>query len=183
MLSKLIEKRIRAEERWLGENLDYLKYILRTSRPAFFKYAKVISMANFRKILPPAPYHAAAILSSMHEGCGTCAQIEINMAKASGVPTSTLIAVIEQRPDDLEIDVRDSYEFTRAILDDSPTQARHRLRIVEQFGDAGLVELSMKIAVSQVFPLMTRALGFASSCAEIEVPTQDWATISEKAAN
>ncbi len=169
MLTKLIESRITAEERWLGENLDYLKYILRTSRPAFFKYIKVIPMANFRKTLPAAPYHAAAVLSSMHEGCGTCAQIEINMAKASGVSAETLLAVLKHRPEALDDDVRDAYLFTQAVLDDNPSQEKLRLRIVERFGDAGLVELGMKISASRMFPLMTRALGFASSCSEIDV--------------
>ena len=169
MLTKLIESRITAEERWLGENLDYLKYILRTSRPAFFKYIKVIPMANFRKTLPPAPYHAAAVLSSMHEGCGTCAQIEINMAKASGVSEETLLAVLKHRPEALDDDVRDAYLFAKAVLDDNPSQENLRLCIVERFGDVGLVELGMKISASRVFPLMTRALGFASSCTELDV--------------
>ncbi len=171
MLTKLIERRIAAEERSLGENLDYLKYILRTSRPAFFKYIKVIPMANFRRTLPPAPYYVAAVLASMHEGCGTCAQIEINMAKASGVSAETLLAVLSQQPEALDDDVRDSFLFTQAVLDDSPAQEALRLRIVERFGDAGLVELGMKISVSRVFPMMTRVLGFASSCSEIEVHT------------
>ena len=170
MLTKLIESKIAAEERWLGENLDYLKYILRTSRPAFFKYIKVIPMANFRKTLPLDAYHAAAILSSVHEGCGNCAQIEVNMAIASGVATETVLAILSQRPEQLDEEIRDAYLFTQAILEDSPELEQLRRRIVQRFGDAGLVELGMKISASRVFPLMTRSLGFASSCSEIEVP-------------
>ena len=169
MLTRLIESRIAVEERWLGENLDYLKYILRTSRPAFFKYIRVVPMANFRSTLPAAPYHVAAVLSSMREGCGNCVQIEVNMARASGVEAETLRAVLEQRPEQLVGDIRDSYLFTQAVLDDSAELEALRLRVVERFGDTGLVELCMKIAASRVFPVMTRALGFASSCSEVEV--------------
>ncbi len=107
----------------------------------------------------------------MHEGCGTCAQIEINTAKASGISAETLLAVLNQRPEELDDDVRDSFLFTQAVLDDNPAQEELRLRIVERFGDAGLVELGMKISVSRVFPMMTKVLGFASSCSEIEVRT------------
>lgn len=169
MLTRLIESRIDAQERWLGENLDYLKYILRTSRPAFFKYIRVVPMANFRKVLPPAPYHVAGILSSIYEECGTCTQIEVNMARNRGVSVATLQAVLDQRPEQLEGEARDSYLFTRAVLDTDPAQEQLRLRIVERFGDAGLVELCMKISVSRLFPLMTRALGFAASCSQIQV--------------
>ena len=169
MLTRLIESRISSEERWLGENLDYLKYILRTSMPAFFKYIRIVPAANFRRDLPPAPYHVAALLSSRHEGCGNCVQIEINMSKADGVSPETLAAVLANRPNDLDDGVRDAYLFTDALLNDGPDQERYRQRIVERFGDRGLVELCLKIAVSRVFPFMTRALGFASSCTTIEV--------------
>ena len=70
MLTRLIESRISAEERWLGEKLDYLKYMLRTSRPAFFKYIKILPMANYRRVLTVEAYHTAAILASMAECCG-----------------------------------------------------------------------------------------------------------------
>ena len=169
MLTELIESRITAQERRLGEDLDYLKYILRTSRPAFFNYVKVVPMANFRQTLPSAPYHAVALLAAIHEGCGNCTQIEINKAKASRVSTETIRAIIKQQPEKLSDEILDCYLFARAILDDAPEQEQLRLRIVERFGDAGLVELCMKIAGSRVFPLMTRALGFASSCTEVQV--------------
>ena len=169
MLTRLIESRISAQERWLGEKLDYLKYMVRTSRPAFFKYIRILPMANYRRVLTVEAYHIAAILASMAEGCGNCVQIEINMARAAGVDEAILQAIVAGCPQDLDNTLRDVYEFTNSVLLDDAEQEPLRLRIVEHFGDRGLVELGMKIAVSRLFPMMTRTLGFSSSCSEIDV--------------
>ena len=168
MLTRLIEARISAEERRLGENLDYLKYIVRTSRPAFFKYIRILPMANYRRVLTIEAYHVAGILSSMAEGCGNCAQIEINLARAAGVDDATLQAIVCRRPQDLDDTLLDVYEFTNAVLRDDARQEPLRLRIVERFGDKGLVELGMKICASRFFPMMTRTLGFSSHCSEFD---------------
>ena len=171
MLTKLVELRISAEERWLGEKLDYLKYILRTSRSAFFKYIKILPMANYRRVLTVEAYHTAAILASMAEGCGNCVQIEINMARAAGVDEKTVQAIVAGRPQDLDDTLRDVYEFTNSVLCDDVQQEPLRLRVVQHFGDRGLVELGMKISASRLFPMMTRTLGFSSRCSEIDVGT------------
>ena len=169
MLTRFIESRISAQERWLGEKLDYLKYMVRTSRPAFFKFIKIMPMANYRRVLTVEAYHVAAILASMAEGCGNCVQIEINMARAAGVDEAILQAIVTGSPQSLDDKLRDVYEFTRAVLRDNAQQEPLRLRVVEHFGDRGLVELGMKIATSRLFPMMTRTLGFSSSCSEIDI--------------
>lgn len=128
-------------------------------------------MANYRRVLTVEAYHVAAILASMAEGCGNCVQIEINMARAAGVAEATLQAIVTQHAQDLDETLQDVYAFTDAVLRDDPQQEPLRLRIVKHFGDCGLVELSMKIAASRLFPMMTRTLGFSSRCSEIDVGT------------
>ncbi len=169
MLTRFIESRISAQERWLGEKLDYLKYMVRTSRPAFFRYIKIMPMAKYRRVLTVEAYHVAGILASMVEGCGNCVQIEVNMARAAGVDEAILQATVIGCPQDLDDTLRDVYEFTNSVLKDRAEQEPLRLRVVEHFGDRGLVELGMKIAVSRMFPMMTRTLGFSSSCSEIDI--------------
>ena len=126
-------------------------------------------MANYRCVLTVEAYHITAILASMAEGCGNCVQIEINMARSAGVGEATLQAIVTGCPQDLDDTLQDVYEFTNSILQDDAQQEPLRLRIVEHFGDRGLVELGMKIAASRLFPMMTRTLGFSSSCSEIDV--------------
>ena len=169
MLARLIEAAIAREESRLGEEINYLRYVLRTSQPAFFNYMKVISAARFRKQMPLSAWHASAILASMHERCGNCAQIELNLAEAAGVSREILIAVIEGRISALPDDVRDSVLFTKAVLAQNAEQDDLRRRIVERFGDAGLVELSLRLAISRMLPVMTRALGFSETCADMKI--------------
>ena len=92
MLRKFILSRIEKEERRLGASLDYLRHILRVSLPAFFKFVKLMPMATHRKVLSIDAYHVARIVATKHEDCGSCVQIQINLAKADGVSLDTIRA-------------------------------------------------------------------------------------------
>ena len=61
MIRYLILKELDKQERSLGESVDYVRHILRSSLPAFFKFALFTPLAQHRRKLPPAPYHVARI--------------------------------------------------------------------------------------------------------------------------
>ena len=44
-----------------------------------------------------------------------------------------------------------------------------RERVRERYGEEGLVELALGIAAARVFPVVKRALGYATSCALVKV--------------
>src|SRR5437773_11056238 len=85
VLRWLIDKKLTAAEKNLGGSLDYVRHIARVSLPAFFKFAKIMPLAAYRRALPAAPYHVACLVATRHEDCGTCVQIGVNLAKNDGV--------------------------------------------------------------------------------------------------
>lgn len=169
MLRWLILKKIASEERTLGESIDYARHILRTSLGAFLRFGMFTPMAQYRKKLPVVPHAVAGIVSSRHADCGTCVQIGVNVAKKSGVPGDVLRAVIDRRPDDLPPDAALAYRFAEAVLASSGEEDGLREQVRTRFGERGLVELSLAIASAHVFPLVKRALGYATSCSRVEV--------------
>ena len=57
----------------------------------------------------------------------------------------------------------------RSVVEATGDEAKLRESLREQYGDEALVELAMGIARARVFPTVKRALGYATSCALVEV--------------
>ena len=169
MIRRLILKQLDKEERSLGESVDYVRHILRASLPAFFKLALFTPLAQHRRKLPPGPYHVARIVATLDEDCGTCVQIEVNLALKDGVPAEVIRAVLQGRPEDLPTALADVYRFAKAVVEASGGEDELRPRILEWYGEEGLVEMALGVASARVFPVTKRALGYAKSCALVKV--------------
>ena len=170
MLRTLILKRLDAEERNLGGvSLDYLRHIARTSLPSFFKFALFTPLARHRRRLPPDAYHVARLVATQHEDCGTCVQIEVNLARRAGVAANVLRAALKGEPDELPAELADVYRFAQAVVEAGGAEVEWRERVRERYGEAALVEMALAIAAARVFPTTKRALGYAASCALVRV--------------
>ena len=167
MIRTLILRKLDKVEQELGESVDYLRHIVRTSLPSFFRFAKVAGMANGRKVLPLEPFHVARLVGTRDADCGTCLQIELNLARQAGLSEAILAAVIDEQPEALSPELEEVYRFTRSVVvaDGGEQALRESLRA--RYGDAGLVELALAIAGCRVFPVVKRTLGYATSCSNV----------------
>ena len=169
MLRTIILRKLTSEERKLGESIDYVRHIVRTSIPAFLRFAKIFPIANYRKRLPLEAKHVAQIVASRDEDCGTCVQIGINLATADGVPPEVLRAVLDTEPGRLDEKLADVYRFAEAVVTASGEEDALRARMVEHFGQEGLIELALAIGSSRFFPIVKRSLGYATSCSAVKL--------------
>jgi alkylhydroperoxidase family enzyme len=169
MIRSLILKRLDREEQSLGESVEYVRHILRTSLPAFFKFALFTPLSQHRRKLPPTPYRVARIVATRDEDCGSCVQIEVNLARREGVPVDIIRAVVNDRPEELTPELADVYGFTKAVVEASGEEEDLRQRIRDRYGEEGLVELALGMAAARLFPITKRALGYAISCALVDV--------------
>jgi len=169
MLRRIIMGRIDAAERRLGESLDYARHIVRTSLPAFFKFAKLLSLAEYRRRLPADAYRVARIVATRDADCGTCVQIEVNLAKDDALPASVIQAVIDARPDDLPKELADVYRFAEAVATSSGDEDAIRERIRQRYGDEALIEMALAMAACRAFPIVKRTLGYATSCSRVQI--------------
>lgn len=164
MIRWMILWRLNAAERLLGESLDYARHILRVSQRAFFKFARFLAVAGYRRALPPEVMHVAQLVATRDADCAACVQMAINMARRDGVPAATLRAVLDDRPEDLPQELDDAYHFARAVVTASGDEAPFRERIRARHGEEALVELALALAACRTFPVVKRALGYATSC-------------------
>ncbi|CAN5582304.1 hypothetical protein BH23BAC4_BH23BAC4_10780 [soil metagenome] len=169
MLGRLIERRLRAEEAHLGASLDYLRHLLRLSRSAFFKFSLITPVSRHRRALPPGPYHVARIVAVQDADCGTCLQIEVNLAREADVPGSLLRALIEGRIGDLPPDLQDVAAFASSVAQADGEEDEWRPALLERYGEEGVAELALAIAMARVFPTLKRGLGYAKSCSLVQV--------------
>lgn len=165
MLRFLILRKLASVEREIGVSVDYVRHILGVSLGAFFKFAKVFPLAQYRRSLPLDMHVVAGIVAARDEDCGTCVQAGLNLAKKQGVDSAILRAVIERQPERLPESSADAYRFAEAVVTHSSEAEGLRDLIKSRYGEAALVELALAIAVSRVFPMTKRALGYSISCA------------------
>lgn len=169
MLKSLIRRKLDQAERDLGASVDYLRHMLDVSLGAFFKFAKIMPMASYRKVLPVDAYFVAIIVSSRHADCGTCMQVAVNMARKAGVADAAIRAVLDRDPAALREDLSDVYHFTEKVVEATYDETAFRDAVRKRYGEEGIVELALAISSAQVFPLVKRTLGYAVSCKEVTV--------------
>jgi alkylhydroperoxidase family enzyme len=169
MIRWLINWKLDGVERQLGQPVDYLRHMVKVSLRAFFKFVRIIPLAEYRRVLPVDACHVARLIASREADCGTCLQIAINMARKSGVGADVLRAVVERRVEDLPAELADVYRFAEAVVANRADLDALRTPVRQAYGDEGLIEIALAIASSQVFPITKRAMGFATCCANVRL--------------
>lgn len=168
MFSWFIDRQITKAERDLGVSLDYARWIARVSLPATLRMAKFTKLLNKHRG-PTRAVHVASIVGAMADDCGSCVQIGVNLARKAGVPRELLEAVVRRNPDGLPDDLADLYHFADATTQNGPQLDEYRERVRGHYGDEGLVEIALAVAMHRVFPTLKRGLGFAKSCSLVPV--------------
>ena len=168
MLRRLIRHRLDAEAASLGASMDYAHHLADVSLVALLKFALFLPLARHRKACPSVPYHVARLVAVRAEGCGTCVQIECNLARQAGVPPDVLRAVLNDQPDYLPAPLADVYRFASALaVQRNDPEIRERLRAA--YGDESVAELALAMAAARFFPAVKRALGYATPCTYVNL--------------
>jgi len=160
MLTWILERAVRRQERALGGSLDYLREILEVSPTAVVKAGL---FGRHRKRLPRAARHLAVIVATREEDCGNCVQLAVNAAGKDGVPAPFIRAALEERLEYLPAALREVCEFARGVAEgwENP-ELREMLRA--RYGTEGIAELGMAVAGARIYPTLKRAMGYARRC-------------------
>ena len=169
MLRWLIHRKLDAEEKKLGESVDYLRHVVDISPAAFLRFCSILPFANSRKVLPKEAWFVAQIVALQEEDCGTCLQITVNLARQSGVDAALLRAALDGDCHDMSREMVDVFRFTRSVINATGDEDALRETLRKRYGDRGLIELSYAIASSRIPPTVKRCLGYAKSCSVVSV--------------
>jgi alkylhydroperoxidase family enzyme len=169
MIRKFIRRKLDTSERELGASVEYMRYILDASLPAFLRFTKIFAISNYRGQLPADAYHVARVVAARGEDCGTCVQIEVNLGLKSRLPPEVLQAVINRAPERLPERLQLVYGFVEAVIENTGADLDLREQVVKTYGQEGLVELSLAIGASRFLPVVKRTLGYGTACSQVEI--------------
>ena len=162
----------RQAERRLRVPADYLQQLGDTSFSGFLKFLMFLPAAAHRRRSDPVLVHAVRIVATQEEDCGPCVQIAVNAAIDDGVEPDIIRAILDRNHDQLPKAVALVLKFAEGVLAKDGSEEEPRNEIVRQLGQTVVTELSLGIATARVFPSLKRGLGFARSCALVEVTVE-----------
>lgn len=169
MIRWLIRRKLNAVEREIGVPVDYLRHMVDVSLRAFLRFARVFSLAAYRRKLPVSERYVAMIVATQDEDCGTCVQIAVNLARNEGVSRDILNACLQGDVMALPEGCALVYRFVRAVLSQSPEAPELRTDIRAHFGEEALIELALAVASTRLFPMTKRMMGYAVSCTQVTI--------------
>lgn len=169
MLSWIINRKLAAFEKQYGYDMGYARELLAIDRGAFFAFARVSGISEYKKDVPRDVYYAAKLVATLAEDCGPCTQLVVAMALEDKVEPRGLSAVIAGDDAALTADQRLAADFARTVLAHDLAADEHRDRIVEKWGKRALVALSFAIVAGRLYPTLKYALGHGRACARVDV--------------
>ena len=150
-------------EKRLGVELRYLWHIRDVAPGTLAPLALFLPLVGHGRRTPADLLHLARIGATLVQDCGECLQIAVNVAGQEGVPREVLEAAVRGRFDLLGPSHRAALAFGQSVSS-GMDGAEQREVLLPVVGEAGMVELAVAVASSQVFPVLKRGLGMARAC-------------------
>lgn len=169
MIKWLISRRIAAFERAFDYDMSYAREILSADTTAFFKFAKVLPMTEYRRDVPADVRCAVALSGTLAEDCGPCTQLVATMALRDGVDPETVAAILSGDETRLSPEVRLGVGFARAVLAHDPAADALREEVLGRWGPRALVSLAFALTGARIFPTVKYALGHGRACQRVVV--------------
>lgn len=150
-------------------DVSYMLAMLDQSPRAFDLFARLFPLAQHRESAPADAVMAAKLMGAMFEDCGPCTQLVVNFAKEQGVAPDQVEAVLRRDLTAMNDDVALAFRFADAILNRMPSEDEVREAVRAQWGDKGVIDLTLSLQVGRIFPMVKAGLGYAKECRRVEV--------------
>jgi predicted nucleotidyltransferase len=164
MLRTIFNYLLTSGERQLGESVDWARYMLKTSIGATLKYFMFIPFSTHGRKASSNEITVARLISVKKESCGSCVQIEINLAKQFGVKREVIQSTLRGEYSMLGPNLELVAKFSESILTQDGNEMELKRKLVEIFGEKIHVEICLALATAKVYPIAKRAMGFATAC-------------------
>jgi hypothetical protein len=181
MRSWIARRMLRRASKRYNYDTSYLEMLLDASPSAFFKFAALAKAANHREVVPVEASFAAKIVGAMAEDCGPCTQLVVDQALEAGMPADQIEAVLRRNTRVMNAATVLGFRFADAVVRRSADDDEYREAVRAQWGDKGVVDLTMVLQMSRMFPMLKAALGYAKECRRVIVDGHDVDVIKQAA--
>jgi len=169
MLSRIMRSRMDAFEREWDYDMSYARQLLDASPAIATAFAAATKLGEQRVDLPLDAWHAAKLATILHDDCGACAQLTVQMAERDGIDPALLRAIIRQDFDALPEGVRIVVRFCLASLERTAQADELREQLVAYYSPRALASVAVVMAASRLYPTVKYALGHGAACALLDV--------------
>jgi hypothetical protein len=169
MRSWIARRTLRAFARRYGYDVSYLEMMLNHSPAAFFKFAPLMKASAHREAVPIDASFAAKIVGALAEDCGPCTQLVVDMALEAGMPRDQIEAVLRRDPRAMNDASTLGFRFADAVARRSADDDEFRDAVRAQWGEKGVIDLTLALQMGRMFPMVKAGLGYARECRRVSV--------------
>jgi alkylhydroperoxidase family enzyme len=170
MRSWIARRTLRAFAGRYGYDVSYLETLLNESPSAFFKFAPLMKAAAHREAVPIDASFAAKIVGALAEDCGPCTQLVVDMAIEAGMAKDQIEAVLRRDPRAMSDTTRLAFKFADAVVRRAAeTEDEFRDAVRAQWGQKGVIDLTLALQLGRMFPMVKAGLGYAKECRRVAV--------------
>ncbi len=164
MIAWLLRKLVSRAERRIGVQLDYARKIAETDVGLMLRYGRIFGFLDPNRHVPAEAYHVARLRGAVAADCGTCVEAEINLARKAGVSSELISATLKSDLAALSESLQAVACLADAVTGDRVDAPEARERVLRDYGEAGLIELSFAMNGAALLPGIKRAMGYATTC-------------------
>jgi alkylhydroperoxidase family enzyme len=181
MRSWIARRMLRATNKGYGYDTSYLEMMLKESPSAFFKFAAVAKASAHREVVPVDASFTAKLVGALAEDCGPCTQLCVDMALEAGMPKDQIEAVLRQDPRAMNSATVLAFRFADAVVRRSADDDEFRDAIRAQWGEKGVIDLTLALQMGRMFPMVKAGLGYAKECRRVTVDGHDVDVVKQAA--
>jgi hypothetical protein len=169
MRSWIARRMLRATSKRYSYDTSYLEMMLKGSPSAFFKFAAVAKAASHREVVPVDASFAAKLVGALAEDCGPCTQLCVDMALEAGMPKDQIEAVLRRDLRAMNSATILGFRFADAVVRRSADDDEFRGAVRAQWGEKGVIDLTLALQMGRMFPMVKAGLGYARECRRVTV--------------
>ena len=169
MRNWIARRSLRAFAKRYGYDTTYLEMLLNESPDGFFKFAPLMKAAAHREAVPVEASFAAKIVGALAEDCGPCTQLVVDMALEAGMARDQIEAVLRRDPRAMNEATTLGFRFADAVVRRSTSDDEFRDAVKAQWGQKGVIDLTMALQLGRMFPMVKAGLGYAKECRRVTV--------------
>jgi hypothetical protein len=154
-------------------DVSYLEMMLKESPAAFFRFAPVMKASGHREVVPIEASYTAKIVGALAEDCGPCAQLVVDMALEAGMARDQVEAVLRRDPRAMNDATTLAFRFADSLVRRSGDDDEFRDAVRAQWGQKGVIDLTLALQLGRMFPMVKAGLGYARECRRVTVDGQD----------
>jgi hypothetical protein len=132
-------------------------------------------------VVPVEASFAAKISGAMAEDCGPCTQLTVDMALEAGMAKDQIEAVLRRDHRAMNAATALGFRFADAVIRRSPDDDACRDAVRAQWGEKGVIDLTMALQMGRIFPMVKTALGYGKECRRVNVGGHDVDVIRQAA--